>query len=73
MSAAEERAAALRLRETTPTQEDAVELCLLGHTIVREGSLWTCTCGLVPRLGQGSYAHQADEIVALQRRRGELV
>ena len=72
MSAAEEYAAALRQCEVTLTQDDAVTLCLFGHTIKRDGPRWTCTCGLAPRLGQGSYAHQADEVVSLLRRRGEL-
>lgn len=73
MSAVEEREAAARVMEDRGVpEEDAVLLCLLVHTIERDGPRWTCTCGHQPRLGESSLRHQAHQVTELLQRRGSL-
>lgn len=71
MSAADERAALLRLAETEPDELTALSGVVLGHAFLSDGhGGWRCGCGYLPRLGELHARHVAREVVALQRRRG---
>ncbi|MFB9378581.1 hypothetical protein ACFFKU_06940 [Kineococcus gynurae] len=74
MSAAEERAALLRIAETEANDVAAGAACLIGHGQLRDPGNpagWLCGCQVVPRPGEMHARHQATEILALlDRRRG---